>query len=94
MPRVPFSIVLTMALLATTGSAVAYEPSASLVVWGPAIGMADPTLGEARTGRLITVCRDLGVSRIHWMVDPDDRIRTGSGDSCAGPRQPASTSTR
>jgi LmbE family N-acetylglucosaminyl deacetylase len=67
---VPFSIVLTMALLATTGSAGAYEPSASLVVWGPAIGMADPTLGEARTGRLITVCRDLGVSRIHWMVDP------------------------
>ncbi len=63
-------VVVLLALLALVGSADARDPRASLLVWGPATDMADPDSGRAATERMLRVCRDLDVARVHWMVDP------------------------
>ena len=71
MHRVPVPVLVLLVVLATVGPTAAYEPRASLVVWGPAAAMADPTSGAAETDRLLRVCRDLDIARVHWMVDPE-----------------------
>ena len=70
MPRMSLQILVVLASLAAAGSTAAREPRASLVVWGPAFSMTDPASGTVETDRLLQVCRDLGVARLHWMVDP------------------------